>query len=81
MTLHGVWIFIAFATILMIGSLLFSISRSTLLTASLLVNIRTLLQQLNEETRILHRELRRHPGAVDSIHKYIVPKGSSKPDS
>ena len=67
------------AAIAGVAALLYAVIRKRQST-DLLGDIHTCLKENVAETRALHRTLRRQRGAINDIHRYLVPvtKGSSK---
>ena len=67
------------AAIAGIAALLYAVTRQRQST-DLLGDIHNCLEENVAETRALHRTLRRQRGAINDIHRYLVPvtKGSSK---
>ena len=63
-----------------VAALLCALNRQRESTA-VLGEIRDSVKESVAETRALHHSLRRQRGAVNDIHRYLVPvsKGSSKP--
>ena len=62
-----------------IAALLYAVTQQRKSTA-VLGDIRNCVKENVAETRALHRTLRRQRGAINGIHRYLIPvtKGSSK---
>jgi hypothetical protein len=67
------------AAIAAVAALLYAVTRQRQ-SSELLEDIQQYMKENVAETRALHRTLRRQRGAVNDIHRYLVPvtKGSSK---
>ena len=68
------------AAIAAVAALLYAVTRQRPST-DLLGDIHRYLKENVAETRALHRTLRRQRGAINDIHRYLIPvtKGVSKP--